>query len=131
MCKNLVKEVSMSKYDELKGRIEGLKNGWDKNADDIIREIFPSVGGSKGFMYYLNIPMWFEISTSIDIRNKDNDISERFYYANQCSKMSAFKSALLWLLDHSKIKKEKNLVGTEQKVEIEGKVYKARILEAE
>jgi len=34
-----VKEVPMSKYQELKERIENLENGWDKEADDILREL--------------------------------------------------------------------------------------------
>jgi len=41
--------------------------------------------------------------------------------------MKAFKNTLLWLLDHSNIKKD--LTGTEQKIEIGGKTYKAWILE--
>jgi hypothetical protein len=32
----LVKEGAMDKYTELKQRIEALKNGWDKEADDIL-----------------------------------------------------------------------------------------------
>jgi len=34
----------MSKYNELKNRIEALNNGWDREADDIIEDI---ISGSE------------------------------------------------------------------------------------
>jgi len=50
-----------------------------------------------------------------------------FGYSGQCDKMTAFKKALLYLLDHSDIKQD--LVGQEVKAEIEGKIYKVKVIE--
>lgn len=50
-----------------------------------------------------------------------------FPFSSQCQKLQAFKDALLWLLDHSDIKKD--LVGETKQIEIDGTVYKAKILE--
>ena len=47
-------------------------------------------------------------------------------YRFQCEKMQAFKDALLWLLDHSDIKKD--LVGQEVNTDIDGKMYKVKVL---
>lgn len=124
-------EVSMSKYDELKERIEGLNNGWTKEADDIIDEI--KENSSTPFLIFIPTSKndgrihILPASPSIDLKNW-NDSLYWYKYHCQCEKNQAFKKALLWLLDHSNIKKD--LVGTEQKVEIKGKVYKAKIVEA-
>lgn len=85
----------MSKYDELKQRIEALDNGWDKEADDVIRE--------------LEVRYYISISTKIDgveIQDNNREKIEYFGYNTQCEKLTAFKNALLWLLDHSDIKKD-------------------------
>jgi len=116
-------ESKMSKYQELKSRIEALDNGWDKEADDMLEEI--------GTRFPGGLNPYFKIGTTrgrgkIFITDMSNKEHTEFCYTNQCEKNQVFKNALLWLLDHSDIKKD--LVGTEQKVEIEGKVYKAKIL---
>ena len=94
----LIKEATMSsKYEILKQRIEALDNGWDKDADDIRNgfDLLTSIriqdDATSGYGYIL-------VST--------NREDKTFDFKNQCEKMSAFKSALLWLLDHSDIKKE-------------------------
>ncbi len=112
---------TMSKYDELKKRIEGLDgNSSLKEADDILTEI-------QGQYYLLwGYASFLGISTSII----KADVVKRFDWGkNQCEKMDVFRKTLLWLLDHSNIKK--TIVGTEQKVEIEGKIYKAKIIKEE
>jgi len=92
---------TMNKYEELKQRIEAVE-GWGKEADDILEEI--------------NNPC------TITIRCGDNKhigqdgvtrhfisvagSSDYFYYTSQCEKLQAFKDALMWLLDHSSIKKD-------------------------
>jgi hypothetical protein len=122
----LIKEASMSKYDELKQRIEDLNDGWNKEADDVLQEILPFIN-SKIVSIFIPMPSntpFCQISFR-DLKNLP--ISPEFKYVTQCEKMTAFKQALLWLLDHSEIKKD--IVGTEQKVEIEGKVYRAKIIQ--
>lgn len=102
---DFIKEATMSKYQELKERIENLQNGWDKEADDILAEIFPD---NSGEIYRMTIPVWRIVTGScIEIRNATDDkIIQCFRCRNQCEKLDAFKQALLWLLDHSDIKKD-------------------------
>ena len=116
----------MSKYDELKSRIENVE-GWDKDADDIMQEMGKEFTLENG----ISKSAYIEIPTSqignimiFDVTKKE---IKRFYFSSQCEKLSAFKKALMWLLDHSDIKK--TIVGTEVKADIEGKTYKVRILE--
>lgn len=112
---------SMSKYDELKERINNV-TVWDEVTDSL----FSLIGVPHHLQFiqdatsdYGHIELW--------IRNHKEKGDESFGYTDQCSKLKAFKQALMWFLDHSDIKK--TIVGTEQKVEIEGKVYKAKIVE--
>jgi len=104
---HLISEAKMSKYEELKARIEGLKNGWDKEADDILRELHT---GSQSAIQ-LGIVHAGRNAGAGDVRIYDTsgDLfrpDASFSYSSQCSKMTAFKQALLWLLDHSDIKKD-------------------------
>jgi len=92
----LTKEDTMSKYDELKGRIEALDDGWNKEADDVLQEI-------QGEYYLLiGASNYIGISRTVLESSRVAD----FYYNSQCGKMTAFKQALIWLLDHSSIKKD-------------------------
>lgn len=96
------RSAPMSKYTELKQRIENLNNGWDKEADDILQELSKTE-------YYLCIKCLNEATifrTTIEIQNNGRHLLEEFYFSSQCEKLKAFKSALLWLLDHSNIKKD-------------------------
>lgn len=120
----------MSKYDELKQRIEAVK-GWGKEADDLLQEI-----GFKGRLLIDdncnnqdgNILIITHGTRAIKgCLSITGDVKAEFFYHSQCQKLAAFKQALMWLLDNSDIKK--TIVGSEQKVEIEGKVYKAKIIE--
>lgn len=123
-------------YDELKERIEAVE-GWDKEADNILQEI--------GVMYFIDIPTTNKLGRNdgtISIATakmenplelkcprpiKESKVLADFYYTDQCEKLQAFKDALMWLLDHSDIKKD--IVGEEVKAEIEGKIYKVKVLE--
>jgi len=106
---HLTKEVEMSgaiyvtesKYDELKRRIEALDDGWNKEADNILDEI------SKETLkiFYINI-CTKTAEDRIEIETSGHDVKEVFSYRGQCQKMEAFKKALIWLLDHSNIKKD-------------------------
>jgi len=99
----LAKEDSVSKYDELKQRIDNV-TGWDKEADDILQEIH--MGNKRNRRWIL-----IDIDNSgwIQVRDCDGEkqiIRVKLPYSDQCEKLSAFKEALLWLLDHSGIKKD-------------------------
>jgi hypothetical protein len=119
----------MSKYQELSDRIDRLNNGWDKEADDLLQEINSRI--QDGYMALCisirdNHYGWVKIRKYSDLSG-NSDIIEKFFFESQCEKMSAFKQALHYLLDHSDIKKD--LVGEEVKAEIEGKVYKVKVLD--
>lgn len=92
----------MSKYQELKERIEALDNGWTKEADDILNEL-----DREGTAYRLSIPIWHGKNNSGIIIYKGDKEVIAFRYYSQCEKLKAFKKALMWLLDHSSIKNEK------------------------
>jgi len=97
---NLRKENTMSKYQEMKERIEALDNGWDKDADDIRREIgiaFHFILDEDATSGYGHIEM---------SRRGYTQTNKHFTFTSQCSKMTAFKKALMWLLDNSSIKKD-------------------------
>jgi hypothetical protein len=87
----------------LKQRINALKNGWDKEADDILSEI--------GSSYVLAITKeQIYIYDCWKNRYKDSvKFSSVYTFHSQCSKNRAFKNALLWLLDKSGL--ENNIVG--------------------
>ncbi len=110
----------MSKYEELKERIEALENGWDKEADDLLKEI---IGKERCVIEFHNNNRVIEVGYYRDF------LGGTFKYTSQCEKMSAFRNILLYLLDHSDIKK--NLVGREVKAEIEGKIYQVKVLSKE
>lgn len=90
----------VSRYVDLKRRIEGLSNGWDKEADDILQEI--------GSRLRIQIPCSTDETTwCILIQDVDNKTQQALMYnGDSCTKMSAFRKALVWLLDHSEIKKD-------------------------
>ncbi len=123
-------KIGGSMHEDLKQRIEALDDGWNKEADDLIREIQNHIDNGLGRTIEINI--W---SNSYKNRVKNGEIEVRiqvsqkrgvFKFDTQCEKMQAFKDALLWLLDHSDI--SKSLEGTTQKVKIDGKVYEAEII---
>jgi len=122
----------MSKYEDLKRRINALDNGWTKNADDIMQEIWKAPSDDLQ-LYWLLIGN--EANSSIRIikspynDNIEEDKVADFRYKNQCEKLKAFKNALLWLLDHSSISKD--LVGQEIKADVEGRTYRVKILREE
>ncbi len=101
---------SMSKFEDLKQRIEALDDGWNKEADDILEEI--------GQLYDISIPTtfkgnrgWVKIFNQILGYDPTGDTQKRyvekgFYYDTQYEKLEAFKKALHWLLDHSSVKKD-------------------------
>jgi len=117
--RNWRKMDTVSQYDTMKFRIENLQNGWDKDADDILAEIRPYMDKD----YLLFIPFCSHGHIYIHDTQDKKDVQAEswasFYYDTQCEKMSAFKRALLWLLDHSSIKKDEK---QEKIKELEGKV---------
>lgn len=104
----LVKEESMSKYDELKRKIEDLNNGWTKDADDIYHEILtgwedhsekPVIAVSVGQIYVY-------AGWTYTMKNTQH-FKAVFNFETQCEKNNAWKKVLLWMLDNSSIKDEK------------------------
>ncbi len=124
---------SMSKYDELKERIDNV-TAWDKEADDILQEISNELPEEIEGKYAKELALSIKLSSNSEYmvftaRNCGifgKDVSPLFNFKTQCEKLLAFKQALHWLLDHSDIKKD--LVGQEVKAEIEGKIYKVKVM---
>ena len=98
----LIKEKTVDRYTELKQRIEGLRNGWDKEADDILNEIYKE----KGELPAVYINIFCGSQDRIEIEDESHHTLEKFSFEEQCGKLTAFKFALLWLLDHSNIKRD-------------------------
>jgi len=123
----------MLKYDEIKSKIEALDgNSSLKEADDILQEVHNSIDSTKLPYLSIDIPIRDKVNSGeqkIVIRTNfhTTQIEEKFPYKSQCSKLQALKDACMWLLDHCDIKK--SIVGEEKKIEIDGKTYKAKILE--
>ena len=92
----------MNKYEDLKQRIAELDDGWNKEADDVLQEIYNNDKEKEN--------IWIEICIDkndiVRIKDSNDKVIKKFPYDSQCSKMTAFKQALMWLLDHSDIKKE-------------------------
>ena len=116
----------MTKYDELKQRIEALNNGWSKEADDILDNIWKSLikwqyisfsFGGCGICYEGNKG---DIYIHGNHPNKAiyKEYDAKFSYSSQSEKMTAFKKALMWLLDNSNIKNEKQTKIDELKKEV-------------
>lgn len=110
----------------LRKRIEALNNGWDKEADDILGEIQSKVDNCE----YVRVSAYYQKEKK-ELHNKITvnlgSTQESFNYTSQCSKMTAFKDALLWLLDKSGLEGRKK--GDTIKIESEGKTYKVKIIE--
>jgi len=99
---------SMSKYDELKDRIEANRKaelGWGKEFDDILQEIPQN---------YYAICMTItnrQCATAVQIVHYDAchvlvKQYARYDYSSQCEKNTALHDAARWLLEHSDIKKD-------------------------
>jgi len=95
----------------------------------VLQEIYEGMNNSA---HAIEISVWNDTGTPrvaiIHHPFGDRKVVATFDFRFQCEKLQAFKQALMWLLDHSDVKKEEEIIGTEQKVEIEGKVYKAQII---
>ena len=92
----------MSKYQELKEHIEALDSGWTKEADDIFFKI-----GVANIVHFEQDTTSGCGSIKVNKRGYEKELGHGYFsYQSQCSKLAAFKSALLWLLDHSDIKKD-------------------------
>lgn len=97
----------MSKYTELKERIEELDNGWDKDADDIANEL----RGVATSTYHLSLSVGLNnyVRVYSGARTKEGSLGKvlvKFEYDSQCEKNTAFKNALAWILDMSKFAKD-------------------------
>jgi hypothetical protein len=96
----------MSKYQELKERIENLKNGWDKEANDILEEIYNATKSRESYRRWIMIDIANDGHILIRDYDSDNATLWDETFTGQCEKLKVFKQALLWLLDHSDIKKD-------------------------
>lgn len=112
----------------LRTRIEALDNGWDKEADDILKEMEFIPNTDRQF-YRFDIGL-----SAMTVKHSNTKCgwdgfttTMTFSYENQCSKMTAFKDAFLWLLYKSGLEAHKK--GDNITIESEGKTYKVKILE--
>lgn len=101
----------------LRDRIEAL-TGWDKEAQDILEKIIRqgSYAGSPTIEIRV---VSSNCSEGIIVRGENWECwkgEKSFQFDSQCSKLRAFKDALLWLLDKSGIEKSKVREGLEAEV---------------
>ena len=104
----LTKEDTMSKYDELKRRIEALDDGWNKEADDIRQEIQENLKTTYMIAIWENDDShggmnWYQ--TGLVNIPKEYKSTSTYLFHNQCEKHTRFKKLLTDMLDHSDIKK--------------------------
>lgn len=120
---------TMSKYEELKQRINGLNNGWDKDADDIVQEIIANIDAYTVYFKCWQNPSPMDGGMEFRLGKSGcyDDKTKSRTYENQCGKLKVYKTLLLWLLDQSSIKHQ--IIGQEVKADIEGKIYKVKVLE--
>lgn len=119
-----------NKMKTLRQRIEALNNGWDKEAESILLEMGDghNITISQDLMSkYQNYYPYGTITVK-SLHGKEKcfgwgDIKE----SKPCAKNVAFKQALVWLLEESGL--DTPQVGQEVKAEIEGKIYKVKIIE--
>lgn len=91
----------MSKYDELKSKIENIdKHTSLKEADDILQEIW----GNKDPQYHICVRVYSNVG-SVEIQDTSRVEVVSFSYRSQCEKLSAFKETFMYLLNRSNIKK--------------------------
>ena len=97
----------MSKYEDIKARIQALDDGWNREADDIICEVSNNNKQAARILInnYHSDSSGAEIEVYLNWSTGGANF-KTFKYTTQCLKMLAFKKALLWLLDHSDIKKD-------------------------
>lgn len=100
----LSSEGNMDKYTELKNRIEALKDGWNKEADDILQEM--NLPTANFYFIAIEIRNDHPVNGCVRIIDANTEVVSDFEFRGQCEKLKAFKQALLWLLDHSDIKKD-------------------------
>ena len=126
-------ELSHEAPMSLQQRIEALNNGWDKEADDILQEMWESDKDTTGwFSIIINPSGRFEntfkegkiiISTN---GAYNNCVIFSQNYTSQYSKMRAFKDALLYLLDKSGLKEPGE--GDMVEVEVSNKQWEAKLV---
>lgn len=119
----------------LRDRILALKNGWNKEANDILNELhqpfsicIPTRTSINRFTsHILSIYDSLEVPSGSTKENQTElrKIRKQFAFKSECEKNEAFKRALLWILEES----EKPKVGQDHDVEIKGVKVKVRILE--
>ena len=101
-----LEKIGGSMYHELKERIENIQE-YGKNADDLLEEI----GGHRILVMRFERIYGDKNKGQIVIDQNKSAAAWRFPkdgvfpYSSQCEKLTAFKSALLWLLEYSGIKK--------------------------
>lgn len=101
----------------LKERIEALDNGWDKEADDILKEI---LGNAVCRIFVDNN------NKKIGINLYKDYPRETFYFDSQCSKNRSFKNMLLWLANKEGLLDAKE--GNEAVVEVNGTRWEAKLV---
>ena len=107
-------------YEELKQEIEAMNGNTSLQK---FGELLLKVGQTGK---YLVLPTIIGRSFAIE-GVSPGSIEMSAPFNSPCDAIPALKKCFMWLLDHSDIKKD--IVGTEQKIEIDGKTYKAKIVE--
>lgn len=111
----------------IKDRINALQNFWDKEYDDILREITPKLPNCCHPKITISLNQSY--LGGVIICFSDLFKGTFSFDTTQFSRLQAFKAALLYLAEEAGMIKEEIKPGDEIKGEIEGKVYKIKIIE--
>lgn len=120
--------IESDKAWELCSRINALQHGWTKEADDILNEIISNTTGSGYITLSLihlqsgggRIQVRGYMERYKDVHRLSGEGSDCVYqsaYTTQCGKNAAFKGVLLWMLEHSKDKKQEEIEKLEKERE--------------
>lgn len=124
----LTKIGGFTMYEDLKQRIEGLdEEDSFKEIDNILTDIL--IDCDSGYAYSLSLVHYggnrnvgaYRLYKGIE----DKPLKECEFDKATC-KIQSLKNILLWLLDHSDIKKD--LSGQEFEVEIEGEMHRVKVI---
>jgi len=120
--------INIGIYENTKRRILALDNGWNKEADDVVNLLYEHTNlriWVDNYGIYGNITIvthgskLFDIAIDKEVGYK-TQYKAHFTFNGQCDKMEKFRECLLWLLDNSSLKDEKE----EKRVKLQEEIAK-------
>ena len=133
----LIKKGNSKMNNSIKQRIEALNNGWDKEADDLLNEIYKeanlrlwvdSFGISGNICVVTHGNTLDRIADGEDLENTKRKWHKSFY--SQCNKNDVFKEALTFMAEEAGLLEanEGANEGDKAEVEIKGTKWEAKLV---